>query len=75
MVEKAIIVDVSPVTTSPALKNMGEIFAAMHSVRVEKGLSPSDGRESADQQIKPIIADKVTRDFILMNLYRADDGR
>lgn len=73
--EKAIVVDVSPITTSPALKNMGEIFAAMHLVNVEKGLSPSEGRASANEQIKPFIPDQVTRDFVLMNLYRTDDGR
>lgn len=75
MVEKAVIVDVSPVTSSPALKNMGEIFAAMRRVKIDSGLSAAEGRAMADKQIMKYIPDKVTRDFILLNLYRAGDGK
>lgn len=75
MVEKAIIVDVSPVTTSPALKNMGEIFGAMRRVRVPNDIGLPEARSVADEQIKEFIPDKVTRNFILMNLYRAADGK
>ena len=75
MVESAIIVDVSPVTTSPALRNMGEIFAAMNNVRVERGLSSAEGRASAEEQLKAFIPDQVTINFILMNLVREPDGK
>lgn len=75
LVEKAVIVDVSPVTSSPALKNMGEIFAAMRRVKIDLGLSAAEGRAMADKQIMDFIPDKVTRDFILLNLYRAHDGK
>lgn len=72
--EKAIIVDVSPVTTSPALKNMGEIFGAMRRVSLPNDIGLPEARIMADEQIKEFIPDKVTRQFILMNLYRAVDG-
>lgn len=75
LVEKAVIVDVSPVTSSPALKNMGEIFAAMRRVKIDSGLSAAEGRAMADKQIMEFIPDKVTRDFILLNLYRTGDGK
>lgn len=75
LVEKAIIVDVSPITSSPALTSMGEIFAAMRRVKIDKKLSASGGRAAADKQLKESIPDKVTRDFILLNLYRAEDGK
>lgn len=74
MVEKAIIVDVSPITSSPALKNMGEIFAAMRRVKIDSGVNAAEGRAMADKQIMEFIPDKVTRDFILMNLYQDADG-
>lgn len=72
--EKAIIVDVSPVTTSPGLKSMGEIFAAMRRVSLPKNTGLPEARIMADEQLKEVIVDKVTRNFILMNLYRATDG-
>lgn len=53
---------------------MSEIFTAMLYVKIENGLSAADGRAIADEQIKEFIAEKVTRDFILMNLYRSVDG-
>lgn len=74
MIEKAIIVDVSPVTTSPALKSMGEIFAAMRRVSLPNDIELPQARIMADDQIKEFIPDKVTRSFILMNLYRAVNG-
>lgn len=74
LVEKAIIVDVSPVTTSPSLTSMGEIFAAMRRVSLPKNIGLPEARVMADEQLKEVIVDKVTRSFILMNLYRATDG-
>lgn len=74
LVEKAIIVDVSPVTTSPALKNMGEIFTAMRRVSLPNDIELPQARIMADNQIKEVIPDKVTRNFILMNLHRAVNG-
>lgn len=71
--EKAIIVDVSPVTTSPGLTKMGEIFAAMRSVSLPKNINLPTARDMADKQLKAAIPDKVTRNFILMNLCRAAD--
>lgn len=74
LVEKAIIVDVSPATTSPSLKSMGEIFTAMRRVSLPNDIDLPQARIMADEQIKMYIPDKVTRSFILMNLYRAVNG-
>lgn len=74
LVEKAVIVDVSPVTTSPNLKSMGEIFSAMRRVSLPNDIGLPEARIMADEQIKEFIPDKVTRSFILMNLYRAVNG-
>lgn len=71
--EKAIIVDVSPRTTSPGLKSMGEIFAAMGRVSIPKGLNLPKARSMANEQLKEAIPDDVTRNFILMNLGRTAD--
>lgn len=74
LVEKAIIVDVSPVTTSPALSNMGEIFSAMKRVRFPPNIDLPQARILADKQLKVSIPEQVTRSFILMNLYKTPTG-
>lgn len=72
--DKAIIVDVSPVTTSPALKSMSGIFQAIRRIRLPPQIELSEARKMADEQIREAIQDKMTRSFILMNLYQAYDG-
>lgn len=72
--EKAIIVDISPIGASPSLTSMGDIFAAMAQVTVASDLNMSAGRMSANEQLMDSIADKVTRDFVLMNLSKQSDG-
>ncbi len=75
LVDRAIIVDVSPVRSSPSLMSMGEIFAAMTAVDIPDTLKMSEGRELANQQLMKAIPSKETRDFVLMNLVKGADGR
>lgn len=72
---KAIIVDISPVKASPSLTGMGNIFEAMTKVKVPSELNMSAGRLIANDQLMVSIPDKVTRDFVLMNLMKHPDGR
>lgn len=53
---------------------MGEIFTAMRRVSLPNDIDLPQARIMADEQIKIYIPDKVTRSFILMNLYRAVNG-
>ncbi|KAJ6649176.1 Protein ABHD11, partial [Pseudolycoriella hygida] len=75
LVDRAIIVDVSPVRSSPSLLSMGEIFAAMTKVDIPITFKMSEGRELANQQLMDAIPSKETRDFVLMNLVKGTDGR
>ena len=70
-----IIVDIAPVKSSPSLTTMGDLFAAMNKVTIPDDLSASAGRLIADEQLRVSISDKVTRDFILMNLFKNPEGR
>lgn len=70
-----IIVDVSPVRSSPSLLSMGEIFAAMTKVNIPMTVKMSEGRELANLQLMKAIPSKETRDFVLMNLVKKSDGR
>lgn len=75
MVDRAIVVDVSPVRSSPSLIGMGNIFAAMTNVNIPDNLKMGEGRELANQQLMNAIPSKETRDFVLMNLVKGTDGR
>lgn len=75
MVEKAIIVDISPVHSSPLLHSMNTIFGAMVEVNVSSELDMKAARNSANDQLKKTITDEGTRGFIMMNFVRHPDGR
>lgn len=53
---------------------MGEIFSVMRRVNLPHNIALPEARIMADEQIKISIPDKVTRNFILMNLYKAVNG-
>lgn len=53
---------------------MGEIFSVMRRVNLPEDIGLPEARIMADEQIKIAIPDKVTRSFILMNLYKAVNG-
>lgn len=73
MVEKAVIVDISPVKSSPLLEAMEQIFSAMLSVTVPAELSLSDGRKLANELLRANMNDE-TRSFVMMNFLKQPDG-
>lgn len=75
LVDKLIVVDISPVGSSPSLFLMPKFFDAMDNVRLDAHIPMSAARESADKQLAATISDKGVRQFILTNLVAAEDGR
>ncbi|XP_046386932.1 protein ABHD11-like [Ischnura elegans] len=73
LVEKLIIVDISPVGNSPSLNVMKGYFEAMKNVKIEKKIPLSAARKAVDEQLKPIIQDQMLRLFLASNLVE-DDG-
>ncbi|XP_060533375.1 protein ABHD11-like isoform X2 [Cylas formicarius] len=73
-VNKLIIVDISPVTTSPNLNQMPGLFTAMERVQLPKNVSMSKARSTVDAQLAKSIADPNLRAFLLTNLVQKDDG-
>lgn len=53
---------------------MGAVFSAMRRVSLPSDIELPEARILADKQMQKFIPDKVTRSFILMNLYRAVNG-
>lgn len=75
MVEKAIIVDISPVRSSPLLTSMNIIFESMLTVSVPDDLDMRAARKLADSQLKKIITNDETRGFIMLNFVKHPDGK
>ncbi|XP_011876801.1 PREDICTED: alpha/beta hydrolase domain-containing protein 11 [Vollenhovia emeryi] len=74
-VEKLVVVDMSPVRTSPNLMQMERIFEAMRLVLVDGSLTLSKARKTVDQQLAKSIKSNSLRQFILTNLVEADSGK
>ncbi|KAK9297211.1 hypothetical protein QLX08_008955 [Tetragonisca angustula] len=75
LVEKLIIVDMSPVRTSPQLMNMEKIFKAMRTVNLEGITTLTKARTSVKDQLANAIKSLPLRQFLAMNLVEADNGK
>lgn len=75
MIEKSIIVDISPVRSSPLMQSMITIFASMLEVNVPSDLDMKTARSLADKQLQKNITDNETRGFVMMNFVKHPDGR
>ncbi|XP_026289129.1 protein ABHD11-like [Frankliniella occidentalis] len=75
LVDKLVVVDISPIGTSPQLMTMGKYFNAMQSIRLQPNIPLSAARKHADQQLSSTISDKGLRDFLIMNLVEKGSGQ
>ncbi|XP_069683982.1 sn-1-specific diacylglycerol lipase ABHD11-like isoform X1 [Periplaneta americana] len=75
LVEKLIVVDISPITASASLSTMPKYFEAMKSVKLSENISLSKARKMADEQLAKYVSDAGTRQFFLTNLVEAEGGQ
>lgn len=75
LVDKLVVVDISPIGTSPQLMTMSKYFNAMKSIRLQPNIPLSAARKYADQQLSSTISDRGLRDFLIMNLIEAEKGQ
>lgn len=74
LVEKAIILDISPVSIPRDFSQMEKIFLAMKNISVPPNTSMPEGRAIVEKQIKSAVEDKGTVDFIMLNLKKLNSG-
>ncbi|KAJ8956242.1 hypothetical protein NQ318_014974 [Aromia moschata] len=74
LVDKLIIVDISPVRTSPNLTSMPALFQAVENVNLPSNISLSQARAEVDSQLARSIPEKSLRSFLLTNLIQRNDG-
>lgn len=75
LVDKLIVADISPVTTSPNLKTMPAIFNVLEKLPMPKKVPMSAARIQTDKELAKFIDDKSLRSFLLTNLVQTLDGR
>ncbi|XP_013147006.1 PREDICTED: alpha/beta hydrolase domain-containing protein 11-like [Papilio polytes] len=74
LVSSLIVVDISPVKTSPQIYSMVSLFDAMSGVTIRSGIAMSKARKLADEQLKSIIPDINLRNFLITNLVQTNTG-
>ncbi|KAL4711875.1 hypothetical protein ACJJTC_006044 [Scirpophaga incertulas] len=74
LVSSLIVVDISPVKTSPQIFSMVNLFDAMSSVDIRPGIAMSKARRLADEQLKNITPDVNLRNFLITNLVQTNTG-
>ncbi|XP_047538256.1 protein ABHD11-like [Vanessa atalanta] len=74
LVSSLIVVDISPVKTSPQIFSMINLFDAMVAVSIRSGIAMSKARKLADDQLKAIIPDVNLRNFLITNLVQTNNG-
>ncbi|XP_045454189.1 protein ABHD11-like isoform X2 [Melitaea cinxia] len=74
LVSSLIVVDISPVKTSPQIFSMANLFDAMVAVSIRSGIAMSKARKLADEQLKPVIPDVNLRNFLITNLVQTNNG-
>ncbi|KAJ8953715.1 hypothetical protein NQ314_007325 [Rhamnusium bicolor] len=74
LVDRLIVADISPVTTSPNLNSMPALFQALESVNLPSEIPMSQARATVDLQLSKSIPEKTLRSFLLTNLVQRDNG-
>ncbi|XP_072934541.1 sn-1-specific diacylglycerol lipase ABHD11-like [Epargyreus clarus] len=74
LVSSLIVVDISPVKTSPQVFSMINLFDAMTAVSIRAGIAMSKARKLADDQLKSVIPDLNLRNFLITNLVQTNTG-
>ena len=72
--QDGIIVDISPISIPRDFLQMEQLFSALKGLNVPPTLSRADGRKFAEVELKKVLDEKETVDFILLNLKKTEDG-
>lgn len=75
LVEKLVVVDMSPARASPTLTDMVKIFKAMRSVTLDGSPSLTKARKMAEEQLAKTVKPLPLRQFLTMNLVEAEPGK
>lgn len=72
--EKLIVVDISPYSSTTNMSSMIDFFKIMRSVKIDPTVSTGEARKIASEQMLKHIHSKLVVDFLLTNLIKSPDG-
>ncbi|KOC64570.1 Abhydrolase domain-containing protein 11 [Habropoda laboriosa] len=75
LIEKLIVVDMSPVRTSPHLMDMEKIFRVMRMINLDGSTTLTKARTVVKEQLATVVKSLSLRQFLAMNLVEADIGK
>ena len=75
LVEKLIVVDMSPVRTGTNPVEIGKIFHAMRTVNLTGSTTLTKARKLAEEQLTSVVKPLPVRQFLTMNIVEADMGK
>ncbi|KAF7406497.1 hypothetical protein HZH68_005866 [Vespula germanica] len=75
LIEKLVVVDMSPARASPNLIEMVKIFKVMNSIILDGIPSLSKARKTAEEQLAEVIKPLPLRQFLTMNIVEAEPGK
>ncbi|XP_076281208.1 sn-1-specific diacylglycerol lipase ABHD11 [Lasioglossum baleicum] len=75
LVEKLVVVDMSPVRASPQLWEIGKLLKIMSNVKLSASPTLTKTRRMAEEQLAENIKSVPLRQFLIMNIVEADIGK
>ncbi|XP_076176752.1 sn-1-specific diacylglycerol lipase ABHD11 isoform X2 [Ptiloglossa arizonensis] len=75
LVEKLIVVDMSPVSISPQLMEIKKVFHCMRTLNVSGCPTLTKARKMAEEQLANVLKPLSLRQFLTMNLVETDNGK
>lgn len=75
LVQKLIVADISPITTSFNLKRMTQILIALRKMKLPKNMSLLQAKRLVSEHLMPLVKSKALTAFLLTNLVQKSDGR
>ncbi|CAD7087012.1 unnamed protein product [Hermetia illucens] len=73
LVDRAVVVDISPKNEGRSFTGMANIFEAMQTIQVPPNLSMSQGRHQVKEHLQKAGIDAATIDFLLLNLRKSEE--
>jgi len=73
LVDKLVVVDISPLSVSPGAETMQNFLVAMERVELGSPMNRSTARKVVDRELQAVVKDSMLRQFLLTNLIE-DNG-
>ncbi|CAH0549435.1 unnamed protein product [Brassicogethes aeneus] len=74
LVDKLIVSDISPITTSINFKSICLLFSIMKVIKLPKNIPLSQAKSEVNRQLIPVVPNKALRTFMMNNLVQTTDG-